>query len=100
MLGLIVCGDNHFLIRAPQPSAAEAKALVRRWTFPSIDDLLGLSAPLPGQYRISTKEFREDITWALVLPSLEPHSPAIAQLLGELIARGVPITNVDRPQFP
>lgn len=99
MLGLIVCGDNHFLIRAPQPSAAEAQALVRRWTFPSIADLLGQSPPLPPQYQISTREFREDITWALVLESPEPHSPAVAQLLSELIQRGIPITNVTSLQL-
>jgi hypothetical protein len=99
VLGLIVCGDNHFLIRAPQPSAAEARALVRRWTFPSVADLLGQSPPLPPQYQISTREFRENITWALVLSSPEPHSPAVAQLLSELIQRGILITNVTSPQL-
>jgi hypothetical protein len=99
VLGLIVCGDNHFLIRAPQPSAAEARALVRRWTFPSIEDLLGQSLPLPPQFQISTREFRENITWALVLSSSEPHSPAVAQLLSELIQRAVSITNAPGPQF-
>jgi hypothetical protein len=88
-LGLIVCGDNHFLVRGLKPDREMARYLVRRWTFPSVEDLLGLSPPLPGDWVITTREFREDIDWVMVLPGEGEHTDAVGQLLRELEARGV-----------
>ncbi len=58
-LGLIVYGEDHFLIRGPKPDAAMARYLVRRWIFSSIEDLLGTSPPIPANWQITTSEFSE-----------------------------------------
>jgi len=39
-------------------------------------------------WRISTKEFREDLEWAVNVPGDSEISPAIALLLDELLVRG------------
>ena len=43
------------------------------------------------EWRISTKEFREDLQWAIVVAGESDHSPAVVQLLGELRARGIQV---------
>lgn len=58
-----------------------ARYLVRRWTFPSVDDVMGLSPPLPAEWRITTKEFREDISWVIVLAAESQVSGAVRGLL-------------------
>ncbi|WP_031498445.1 hypothetical protein [Bryobacter aggregatus] len=88
-LGLIVSGEDHFLVRGPACSVEMARTLVRRWTFLTPEDLLGLSPPIPSEWKITTKEFREDIAWAIVLPAATEHTPAVAQLVAELRARGI-----------
>jgi hypothetical protein len=90
-LGLIVHGEDHFLIRGPKPDAAMAKYLVRRWIFPSIEDLLGTSPPIPADWQITTSEFRENIEWTIVLSCAQSPSPAVAQLVAEVAARGVAV---------
>jgi hypothetical protein len=96
-LGLIVFGEDHFLIRGPQPDPATARELVRRWIFPGLDDLLGKTALLPD-WRITTREFREDISWAIQMERQQPASPAVQQLLNEIAGRGVEI--VQLPGLP
>lgn len=89
-LGILVHGSNHFIVRGPEPSVEEARSLVRQWEFPDVNDLL--SPPRPDQrWRISTKEFREDLRWAVSLRSDTSITPAVAQLLSELEARGIRI---------
>ncbi|HUQ91707.1 MAG TPA: hypothetical protein VM120_08495 [Bryobacteraceae bacterium] len=88
MLGILVHGANHFIVNGPRPSWAHALLLSRKWEMP----VPGTQPPWPpelDQWSICTKAFREDLEWALVLPSEEPHSPAVAQLLEELEGRGV-----------
>jgi len=80
-LGLIVCCEDHFLIRGVKPDLEMARYLVRRWTFPSVDDVLGLSPPLPTEWRITTKEFREDISWVIVVACASRVSEAVVGLL-------------------
>lgn len=92
-LGLIVFGHDHFLIRGPLPAAATALELVRRWIFPGVEDLLGMKPPLT-QWHITTREFREDIEWAIVMERVEAPSEAVAQLLREVEARGVPVQRI------
>ncbi len=82
-------GDNHFLVRGVKLEREMAQYLVRRWTFPSVEDALGLTPPVPGDWKITTKEFREDIEWVIVLPGEGEHTDAVKQLLEELAARGV-----------
>jgi len=86
---LIVCGEDHFLVRGIRPDLELARYLVRRWIFPSVEDVMGLSAPMPDGWRITTKEFREDIEWVIVLPASTEVSEAVAQLLRELASRGI-----------
>ncbi len=86
MLGIIIHGDNHFIVRGPRPDAATARALVRHWSIIQI----GAVTPEPlRQWRISTKEFREDLAWAWIVPGGSEPTAAVRQLLEELIARGV-----------
>ncbi len=87
MVGILVDGDNHFIVRGPAPDVATAHALVRNWSLIRI----GGSTPeelLP--WRISTKEYRQDLRWAVVVGS-GPHSVAVTELLYELRERGVSI---------
>jgi hypothetical protein len=88
MLGIVVHGDNHFIVRGPPPDRATALALVRHWSIIRI----GATTP-PGleHWRISTKEFRENLTWAVSVAAETEVAPAVAQLLAELSARGIQI---------
>jgi hypothetical protein len=86
MLGILVCGDNHFIVRGPQPDKETALALARHWS------LIRIGAETPAelaQWRISSKEFREDLQWAVLAPGEGEMSAAVAQLLDELRARGI-----------
>ena len=88
MLGILVHGDNHFIVRGPLPCRETALALVRHWS------VIRIGAVTPSElcaWRISTKEFREDLEWAIVAPGESAHSDAVVQLLGELRSRGVVI---------
>ena len=71
-----------------------ARYLVRRWIFPSIEDLLGTSPPIPADWQITTSEFRENIEWTIVLSCAQPPSRAVAQLVAEIVARGVAVEYV------
>jgi len=88
MVGILVHGDNHFIVRGRLPNRNEALALVRHWSIIQI----GASTPaeLTG-WQISTREFREDLTWAVVVPGAGEMSPAVSILLEELTARGVKV---------
>ncbi len=88
MPGILVHGDNHFIVRGPLPTEAAARALVRHWS------LIQIGAATPPElqpWRISTREFRENLQWAVVVPGDGETSPAVAQLLAELAARGIAI---------
>jgi len=88
MVGILVHGGNHFIVRGPPPSRANALSLARHWSLIQI----GASVPpdLEG-WRISTREFREDLEWAVLVPGDGNITPAVAQLLAQLAARGVVI---------
>lgn len=88
MLGILVHGDNHFIVRGPVPDRASALALVRHWSIIQIGQTT--PASLNG-WQISTREFRENLQWAVVVPDGSLASPAVAQLLDELSARGIAI---------
>jgi hypothetical protein len=85
MLGILVHGNNHFIVRGPLPDMATALALARHWS------LIQIGAKTPPElqpWRISSKEYREDLTWAVLVPGEGEISPAVEQLLRELAARG------------
>jgi hypothetical protein len=88
MVGILVHGDNHFIVRGPAPDRETALALVRHW---SLIRIAATTAASLEQWRISTREFREDLEWAVVAPGESAASPAVVQLLGELSARGIAI---------
>ncbi len=88
MIGILVHGDNHFIVRGPAPDRATAIALARRWSLIQI----GIETPpAHSNWRISTKEFREELQWAVMVPGEGQTSPAVRQLLDELAARGIAI---------
>jgi hypothetical protein len=90
-VGILVHGDNHFIVRGPKPDRETALALVRHWSVIQI----GATTPAAlNRWRISSKEFRENLTWAVVVPGENEISPAVAVLLGELSARGVAVLTV------
>ena len=87
-VGILVHGNNHFIVRGPLPDRDTAQNLVRHWTVIQI----GRSTPPDlQQWTIVTREFRENLEWAAVIPGDGEISPAVTQLLNELTARGVRI---------
>jgi hypothetical protein len=90
MIGILVCGDNHFIVRGPQPDRATALALARHWSLIQI----GQTTPLSLQsWSIVTRAFREDLAWAVNVPGDGEVTPTVAQLLQELSARGIAVRN-------
>ncbi|MEO8028927.1 MAG: hypothetical protein ABI823_20775 [Bryobacteraceae bacterium] len=92
MVGILVHGDNHFIVRGPLPDRGTALALVRQW---SVIEIGKAPEPELGAWRISTKEFREHLEWAIAVPAETGYSAAVAQLLGELAARGIRLLRTD-----
>jgi hypothetical protein len=88
MVGILVHGDNHFIVRGPLPTPEVAQALVQHWSLIQI----GATTPAPlNQWHIVTREFRENLEWAVVVPADSEVSAAVTRLLDELSARGVAI---------
>ena len=86
MVGILVHGDNHFIVRGPLPDAEVALALVRHWS------LIQIGATIPahlGEWEIIARELRENLEWAVIVPGNSEISPAVKQLLSELSARGI-----------
>ena len=87
MVGILVHGDNHLILRGPLPERDAALALVRRWSLVEI----GAATPDLDGWQVVTREFRENLQWAVVVPGDTEISPAVTTLLHELSARGVAI---------
>ena len=88
MVGILVHGDNHFIVRGHLPDLDTARALVRHW---SVIRIGSTTPPELAHWHISTKEFRENLQWAVVVPGDNAISPAVATLLSELKARKIEI---------
>jgi hypothetical protein len=88
MTGILVHGENHFIVRGPLPSGSVAIALVSHW---SLIHIAAVTPPGLEQWSIVTREFRENLKWAMVVPGEGNLSPAVKQLLDELSARGITI---------
>ncbi len=86
MVGILIHGDNHFIVRGTLPSRETAVELVRHWSIIQV----GAVTPchLSG-WQISTREFRENLQWAVMVPGDGAVSSAVALLLDELAARGI-----------
>ena len=91
MLGILVHGDNHFVVRGPLPDRSEALALIRHW---SVIQIGATTPPALDRWRISSREFRENLQWAMIAPAESEISPAVAKLLAELSARGIVIQDL------
>ena len=89
MLGILVHGDNHFIVAGRRPDWETAFRLARQWSV----ILIGGVAPIPG-WEIRTKAFREDLEWAVVVQAAAGNSPAVVELLAGLAARGIVIDNI------
>ena len=90
MVGILVHGDNHFIVRGRLPDRDVARALVRHWTIIQIG---ATTPPSLEKWRVSTKEFREDLEWAVIVSGDWEISPAVvAQLLDEPSARPVSLS--------
>jgi hypothetical protein len=90
MIGILVCGDNHFIVSGPLPDRETALALARHW---SIIQIGQTTPPTLQSWSIVTRAFRESLEWAVVVPGDGELTPAVAQLLKELSARGMTIRN-------
>jgi hypothetical protein len=88
MIGILVIGDNHFIVRGPLPDRASSLALAHHWSVIQIEQQTPIA--LRG-WSISTREFRENLEWAVSVPGDGEVTPAVAQLLAELSARGIKI---------
>ena len=97
MVGILVHGDNHFIVRGPLPDQPAAVALARHWSIIQIEQIgqiepFGQTTPTSLQpWTIRTKEFRENLAWAVIVSGDGETTPAVAQLLDELSARGITI---------
>jgi hypothetical protein len=96
MPGILVHGDNHFVVRGPLPNRTTAQALARQWSLIQIGTIPPASL---RPWSISTKEFREDLEWAVIVPGDGETSVAVAELLRELSARGIKIHHSDREDW-
>jgi hypothetical protein len=84
--GILVHGDNHFIVSGPLPTPKLACALARHW---SIIQIGATTPPALERWRIITREFRENLQWAVVVPGEGEISAVVIQLLEELSARGI-----------
>lgn len=58
MVGILVHGDNHFILRGPPPDQEQARALLRHW---SVIHMGATTPPELGGWQIVTREF-----WCLI----------------------------------
>jgi hypothetical protein len=88
MVGILVLGNNHLIVRGPLPDRTTALALARHW---SIIQIGRITPDSLRPWSISTKEFREDLAWAVVVPGDGEMTSGVTQLLDEITARGVKV---------
>lgn len=88
MVGILVHGSNHFIVRGPLPDRETALALTRHWS------LIQIGGTTPSElhpWQIITRENRGNLLWAVIVTDTDEISDAVAQLLDELSARGIVI---------
>jgi hypothetical protein len=91
MVGILVHGDNHFIVQGELPGREVAVALVRHWS------VIQIGAVTPAglaRWRIVNRAFRENLEWAVVVPGEGETSAAVRTLLGEMVARGIEILDL------
>lgn len=93
MVGILVHGNNHFILSGPRPDEAAALNLARHWS------IIQIGAPKSqalDQWQIRAKELRENLEWAVIVPADREISPGASELLAELSARGITIDRLNR----
>jgi len=88
MVGILVHGNNHFILSGPEPTEGEAIATARHFALVKIGEPVSNAV---GEGEIRNKEFRENLEWAVVVPGDAQISPGVSKLLAELAERGVAI---------
>jgi hypothetical protein len=88
MVGILVHGENHFIVRGPLPDRQVTLALVRHRCLIQVG---ATTAPSLDRWCIVSRESRENLEWAVVVPGDAEMSPAVTTLLEELSARGITI---------
>lgn len=92
MIGILVHGNNHFILSGPEPGEATALAMARHWSMIQVGIRISEEKLLRyEQWEIRTKEFRENLAWAVLVPGDEEISSGVRKLLAELYARGINI---------
>jgi hypothetical protein len=94
MVGILVHGNNHFILSGPRPNKQSASTLARHFSLIQIGEPI---SPTFEEWQIRNKEFRENLEWAFVVPGDRETSAGVVQLLAELSARGVIIETGDHP---
>jgi hypothetical protein len=87
MVGILVHGDNHFIVRGPFPCRETALALVRHW---SVIRIGAATPPALAAWQIRARSFAR-ISSGPSGAGESAHSAAVVQLLGELRSRGIVI---------
>jgi hypothetical protein len=85
-VGILIFGDNHLILSGPEPTLVQVRAMVRHWSLIQLGKRAGTEF---CKWTISTKEFREDLEWAVAVRGDGERSGAVVQLLAELAARGI-----------
>ena len=86
MVGILVHGNNHFILSGPEPTEDEAIRIAREFSVVEIGKAPSASFE---NWEIRNKEYRENLEWAIVIPSDTEITRGVSQLLGELADRGV-----------
>lgn len=88
MVGILVYGNNHFILNGPEPTEEQAIRIAREFS------VVEIGKPPRGafeKWEIRNKEFRENLEWAVVVPGDSEISPTISKLLSEVAGRGIVI---------
>jgi hypothetical protein len=88
MVGILVRGNNHFILRGPRPDEPTALRLARHWSLIQIGEAASRKFE---RWEIRNQEFRENLTWAVVIPGDREPSAGAVRLLSELSSRNVHI---------
>ncbi len=93
MVGILVHGNNHFILSGPRPNEAEALALARHFSLIQIGNQISHSFE---KWQIREKEFRENLEWVAIVPGDRETSAGVSELLAELTVRGITIYTCTR----
>lgn len=93
MVGILVHGNNHFILCGPRPDEEEALALARNFSLVQIGVPPSISFE---KWQIRNKEFRENLQWAAIVTGDRGPSLGVTKLLRELTSRGIPIDTYGR----